>query len=66
MKQIIITESVAGLSDGESFAYTNGDVVSVTDALAADLIAAGHAKAAQTKAASSKREKRTVKAPETR
>lgn len=67
MPKITITQSIAGIDpDGDTFGYATGDTVEVSDALAKDLVAAGHAERVGGKTSSTKREKRTVSAAETR
>jgi hypothetical protein len=64
--KITITAGIAGQFDGETFAYSPGEIVHVPDALGDDLIRAGYAEKDEPRAAKPKAEKRVRAAKETR
>jgi hypothetical protein len=67
MAKITLLQSVAGITPtGDTFGYAAGDTVDVEDAVAKDLVGAGYAERVGGKTTTSKREKRTVSAAETR
>lgn len=63
--KITISQSCAGQFDGQTFAYSPGEVVTVPEALGDDLIRAGYADKADGRTAP-KAEKRVRTAKETR
>lgn len=63
---IRITASCAGQFEGETFAYQPGEVVTVPEALGADLIRAGYAEKAEARKSAPKAEKRVRAPKETR
>jgi hypothetical protein len=63
--KITITQNCAGQFDGQTFAYSPGETVTVPEALGDDLIRAGYADKAETRTAA-KAEKRVRTPKETR
>ena len=61
--KITVTQSCAGMFDGESFALSPGEEITVPDALGDDLVRAGYAEKAQIRKAAAPKAEKRVRAP---